>query len=164
MTVRGQVALRATTVDDLPLLFTFQTDPEANHMAAFTAQNPTDRDAYLARFTRFLQDPTIISLTILVGETVAGSVASYEMDGEREVGYWLGREYWGQGIATEALGQFLRRVTIRPLHARVAADNVASRRVLEKCGFIVTGAEHSFANARSAEIEELILRLDNAPR
>jgi RimJ/RimL family protein N-acetyltransferase len=48
----------------------------------------------------------------------------------------------------------------RPLHARVVSDNVASRRVLEKCGFRVIATERNVAEARSAEIEELVLRLD----
>jgi RimJ/RimL family protein N-acetyltransferase len=52
----------------------------------------------------------------------------------------------------------------RPLHARVASDNVASHRVLEKCGFRVIANERGFAEARSAEIEELMLRLEEPGR
>jgi GNAT acetyltransferase-like protein len=76
------------------------------------------------------------------------------------VTYWIGRSYWGKGIATDALTAFLAVDQSRPLHARVASDNVASRRVLEKCGFRVIATERNVANARSAEIEELVLRLD----
>jgi RimJ/RimL family protein N-acetyltransferase len=79
---------------------------------------------------------------------------------EREVTYWIGRSHWGKGIATGALYAFLAVDPSRPLHARVAYDNVASRRVLEKCGFRVIATERGFAEARSAEIEELVLRLD----
>jgi RimJ/RimL family protein N-acetyltransferase len=78
------------------------------------------------------------------------------------VTYWIGRSYWGKGIATDALNAFLAVDRSRPLHARVASDNVASRRVLEKCGFRVIAAERNLAQARSAEIEELVLRLDDA--
>jgi RimJ/RimL family protein N-acetyltransferase len=42
----------------------------------------------------------------------------------------------------------------------VAHDNVASRRVLEKCGFRAIATERGFAEARSGEIEEVVLRLD----
>jgi RimJ/RimL family protein N-acetyltransferase len=73
---------------------------------------------------------------------VAGNVVSFEQDGEREVGYWIGREYWGKGVATEALSQFLDHVEVRrPLYAGVAKHNVASIRVLEKCGFTIVGKE-----------------------
>jgi RimJ/RimL family protein N-acetyltransferase len=80
--------------------------------------------------------------------------------GEREVTYWIGRSYWGKGIATNALKAFLAVDRSRPLYARVASDNVASGRVLEKCGFCVIATERNVAEARSAEIEELVLLLD----
>jgi RimJ/RimL family protein N-acetyltransferase len=82
--------------------------------------------------------------------------------GEREVTYWIGRSYWGKGIATGALRAFLTVDPARPLHPRVASDNVASHRVLEKCGFRVVATERSFAEARSGEIEEFVLRLEES--
>lgn len=50
-------------------------------------------------------------------------------------------------------------MTTRPLHARAAADNAGSVRVLEKCGFTVTGTDRGYANARGAEIDEVLLTL-----
>lgn len=84
---------------------------------------------------------------------------SFEYLGDLLVGYWIGKVFWGKGIATAALTEFLRRQTARPLNARAAKDNLASLRVLQKCGFVVTGADKSFAHARNAEIEELLLTL-----
>lgn len=69
--------------------------------------------------------------------------------------YWLGRGYWGKGIATRALSAFLERSQIRPLYARAAKDNIGSIRVLEKCGFKTTGED----NGHGAEVEEIILIL-----
>jgi RimJ/RimL family protein N-acetyltransferase len=91
----------------------------------------------------------------------AAGPASWGGPGAREVTYWIGRSYWGKGIAT-CLNAFLTVDPSRPLDARVAYDNVASRRVLEKCGFRVIATERSFAQARSAEIEEFVLRLEEA--
>jgi RimJ/RimL family protein N-acetyltransferase len=91
---------------------------------------------------------------------VAGSVSTYEDAGRREVTYWIGKEYWGKGIATRALAAYLEQVvTMRPLYARAAKDNTASLRVLEKCGFSIIGEGKGFANARGAEIEEFMLSL-----
>jgi RimJ/RimL family protein N-acetyltransferase len=73
-------------------------------------------------------------------------------------------EFWGKGIATAALSRFLDVVTERPLFGRAAADNTASLRVLEKCVFVVTGRGKGFANARGAEVDELILMLGASPR
>ncbi len=82
--------------------------------------------------------------------------------GKPEVTYWLGKEFWGQGIATRALAAFLGQMTERPVYARAAKDNAGSLRVLEKCGFTITGEGKGFANARGMEIEEYILTLGAA--
>ncbi|EKN69840.1 acetyltransferase [Neobacillus bataviensis LMG 21833] len=86
-------------------------------------------------------------------------ISSFEMFEEREICYWIDREHWGKGIATDALKQFLSLVTISPLYVRAAKDNIGSRLVLEKCGFAITGEDSGFANARDMEIEEFIFTL-----
>lgn len=152
--------LRAVVDTDLPIFFTQQLDPDANWMAAFTAKDPSNREAFDAHWDRIRAAPTIFIRTILCDGQAAGSVLSYEDEGRPEVSYWLGREFWGRGIATWALGEFLRTANLkRPMYARVAKDNLGSRRVLEKCGFAVIGDERGYANARGTEIEELLLEL-----
>ena len=160
----SKVLLRDVTEDDRAIFFEQQRDPDANYMAAFTAKNPADWDAFMAHWNKILADDTIIKKTIIVDGQVAGNIVSFEQSGEREVGYWLGKEYWGRGIATKALAAFLDHVHVRPLYAHAAKDNRASIRVLEKCGFRVVGEDRGFANARGEEIEELILRLDGNDR
>jgi RimJ/RimL family protein N-acetyltransferase len=83
----------------------------------------------------------VIARVIVVEGEVAGTIGSWGSPDEREVTYWIGRPYWGKGIATAALKAFLTVDPSPPLHARVAFDNVASRRVLEKCGFRVVAHE-----------------------
>ena len=157
---QGVVALRDVTTDDLPLFFQQQLDPTANWMAAFTPVQTDDWDAFVARWARILDDETRVARTILWNGEVAGNVSSFILFGDPAVGYWLGQEYWGKGIATRSLAAFLEVVTIRPLYARAAKDNIGSRRVLEKCGFVICGEDKGFAAARGAEIEEYVLRLD----
>jgi RimJ/RimL family protein N-acetyltransferase len=82
------------------------------------------------------------------------------MEGEREVSYWIGKEYWGLGIATKSLSMYLAIITDRPIYARVASDNVGSIRVLEKNSFRYLRTERGFANARGEEIAEFVFRLD----
>ncbi len=154
------LSLRDVVDDDLPLFFEFQLDPVANHMAAFTARDPTDREAFTTHWKKILAMPTTVNRTIVCDGQVVGSVASYEEAGKPEVTYWIGRAHWGKGIATRALTAFLAQVNAtRPIYARVSKDNVGSRRVLEKCGFQVIGETKGFANARGQEIEELVLEL-----
>ena len=156
----NELFLRQVVNDDLPIFFKHQLDQEANHMAAFTAKDPTNQEAFMAHWHRILADKTNIIQTIIFNGQVAGSVSSYEEEGKPEVTYWLGKEYWGRGIATWALQEFLaQKNRIRPIYARVAKDNLGSRRVLEKCGFKRIGESKGFANARGQEIEELLLEL-----
>jgi RimJ/RimL family protein N-acetyltransferase len=152
------LSLREVIETDLPVFFEQQLDPRANRMAAFTPKDPANQEAFNGHWKKIRCEPSILIRTILYDGEVAGSVLSYEEDGRPEVSYWLGREYWGRGIATWALGEFLRSVNQnRPIYARVAKDNLASRRVLEKCGFTVIAEARGFANVRGMEIEELLL-------
>jgi RimJ/RimL family protein N-acetyltransferase len=153
-------ALREVREEDLAALSEQWADPAAAHMAAFTRPDHMDRDAFERRWTRLRADETVSNRVIVVDGEVAGTIGSWGDPGEREVTYWIGGSHWGKGIATGALSAFLAVDPSRPLHARVAFDNVASRRVLEKCGFRVVATERGFADARSAEIDELVFRLE----
>ena len=159
---KNAVLLRNVVESDLPVFFEQQLDPVASHMAAFTRNEPADREAFMARWTRILGDDSVTIRTILCDGQVAGSVASFvdKQLGEPEVTYWIGNEYWGRGIATKALSKFLSIQTTRPLYARAAKDNIASIRVLEKCEFKISGYDKGFANARGAEIEEVVMTLE----
>lgn len=57
-----------------------------------------------------------------------------------DLGYWLGRAYWGEGIATAAVSALvphaLRELSLYRLQARVLDGNEASMKVLERCGFV----------------------------
>jgi RimJ/RimL family protein N-acetyltransferase len=152
----GEVTLRDVTKGDLSVLFKHQLDPEANRMAAFPARS---RDAFMVHRERILDDETVTTKTVLVDGKVAGSVVSFEQDGKLEVGYWLGRGYWDKGIATAALSAFVELVRVRPLYAHVAKHNVASIRVLEKCGFEISGEENGPSDVPGEEAEGLILAL-----
>jgi RimJ/RimL family protein N-acetyltransferase len=151
----GGVVLRDVTEADFSIFFEQQLDPDANRMAAFT---PKGREAFMAHWARILSDETITKQTVLFDGQVAGNVVCFELFGEAAVGYWLGKEYWGKGVATSALLQFLGQVPARPLSARVARDNIASLRVLEKCGFAIAGYDKTFDNALGEVVEEVILR------
>jgi RimJ/RimL family protein N-acetyltransferase len=150
----AEVRLRDVRDDDLPTFFEHQKDPDANRMANFDAR---DRDDFMAHWAKILRDETVALRTVEIGGgLVAGNIVSWEHDGERDVGYWIGREHWGKGIATAALSAFLAEVDTRPLHAHVAAHNVGSIRVLEKCGFERT----STPPADTDGVEELLFALD----
>jgi len=158
---RIEVSLRDVAETDLPIFFDFQRDSAANYMAAFTTRDPTDKEAFAAHWNRILNDDRVLVKTIVFDGHVVGSVATFvdKEFGKPEVTYWIGKEYWGMGLATYALTRFLRDMAVRPIYGRAAKDNVASIRVLEKCGFRMFGQSKGFANARGAVVEEVILEL-----
>lgn len=128
------VAIRDVTNHDLETFFEHQLDSDATRMAAFPAR---DREAHVAHWHKIMRDPTVATRTVLFDGRVCGNIVSWEENGERQVGYWIGKSFWGKGVATAALSQFLEVVTTRPLYTHVARHNVGSIRVLEKCGFTV---------------------------
>jgi RimJ/RimL family protein N-acetyltransferase len=132
------IILRTVVDEDLDIFFEQQSDPDANAMAAFPAR---DRQEHLAHWHKILDDDTVITRSILYGGAVAGNIVSWIQDGKREVGYWIGRVFWGKGIATSALRSFLEIDAERPLFAWVAKHNAGSIRVLEKAGLVHAGED-----------------------
>jgi RimJ/RimL family protein N-acetyltransferase len=150
------ILLRDVTEDDLPIFFEHQLDPAATEMAAFPSR---DKDAFMAHWAKVMANDSVILKTILFDGQVAGNMVSFEMSGKREVGYWIGKEYWGKGIATRALAAFLDQVKTRPLYAHVAKHNIGFRRVLEKCGFTIVGEDKGPLDAHGKKFEEFIFEL-----
>lgn len=155
----GAITLRDVTEADLDTLYAQQLEEEGRHMAAFCRKAFQARDFYDAHWVKLFADEAVITKTILCRGELAGHVGKFVRNGDAEVTYWLGRAYWGKGIATKALSLFLDVVEGRPLFGRVVSDNVGSLRVLQKCGFTIIGREMGFAEARGEEVEEVVLKL-----
>jgi RimJ/RimL family protein N-acetyltransferase len=151
---RSTVVLRPVEDADLEALFEHQRDPISVAMAAFPAR---EREAFLAHWAKIRANPDNIIRTVVVDGSVAGNVGSWPAAAHQEIGYWFDRAYWGRGVATAAVREFLQVVPTRPLHAIVAVHNVGSIRVLEKCGFQRVEADRPIA---ADGIEEVELVLD----
>jgi RimJ/RimL family protein N-acetyltransferase len=136
--MKTKIQLRDVEADDLPLFFEHQRDPIAGAMVAFRSR---DRAAFDLHWAKLLADESLLKKTVIVDGEVAGNIGSWTSEDKREVGYWIDRAFWGRGVASEALAAFLRLEQTRPLYAGVAKHNLASIRVLQKCGFTVTGTE-----------------------
>jgi RimJ/RimL family protein N-acetyltransferase len=145
--------IRDVAEADVPIFFEHQRDPEATRMALFPAR---DRDAFTAHWQKILANDELTKKTIVFEGEVAGNILIFDRDGKRLVGYWIGREFWGKGLATRALAELLTEETERPLHAYVATSNLGSVRVLEKCGFTLVSRDTEFDEALGEEIEEAL--------
>ena len=132
------VSLREVIREDLPTFFADQQDPEGARMADFPSR---EWEPFMAHWSKILSDESCITRTVLFHGQVAGNIGAWPQSGLTLVGYWIGKSFWGKGIATAALAEFLGQMRVRPLHARVSKQNVASFRVLEKCGFEIAADE-----------------------
>ncbi len=156
--MNDEVVLRDVMDSDLPIFFEQQRDPDGFWMAGLGATDPNDREAYMEMWATIRNSSHTIMRAILFNGQVAGDIVRFEGEpGRLEVGYWLGKEFWGRGIATRALTTFLAEMTSRPVYARVVKDNIGSLRVLQKCGFVITGEEKRFASARGMDVELYLL-------
>ncbi len=144
--------LREVLDGDIPVFHTQQSDAADSALAGVPMR---DEQAYADHWAMLRAKPDVLLRTIVTDEgEVAGQLLSFPRDGVREVGYWLGREFRGRGLATASLREFLGLVEERPVHAVVTAANVASLRVLERNGFAVV------ERRRADDGEQLVLRLD----
>jgi RimJ/RimL family protein N-acetyltransferase len=138
---KAEITLREVIATDIELFYEYQLDPEACAMARFPAR---EREAYFAHWVQILANETVVKRTIVCDGQVAGNIVSFlDSAGQREVGYWLGRAYWRKGVATRALSAFLELAPNRPLFAYAAKSNIASIRVLQKCGFTITAEDEA---------------------
>jgi RimJ/RimL family protein N-acetyltransferase len=155
--VTHEVRLRSVEDGDLDVFFDHQVDPKAIEMAAFPAR---DKDQFAAHWARIRADDTMVVRTIVADGMVAGNIGSWQQNGQRLLGYWVGRAHWGRGVATEALARLVDELSTRPLYAHVAVHNVGSIRVLEKCGFRRDRVQEAKAPAPDDGVEEFIFVLD----
>lgn len=161
MSIKEKIELRNIKSEDLPIFYHQQLDPEANQMAAFTVKDPSDREAFNQHWKKIMNDTSVLTKTILYNGEIAGHLGFFNLLGLPSISYWIGKNYWNNGVATSALMEFVKEISERPIYARVAVHNKASIRVLEKCGFVQVEIDHGFADYLQREVEEFVMKLSN---
>jgi RimJ/RimL family protein N-acetyltransferase len=147
---------------DLDALFEQQRDPDANRMAVFGPADPDNRTAFDRHWAQIRADSSTEVRVIEADGEVAGSVSRWRDESldAPEVTYWLGRRFWGRGVATAAVRQFLADLPDPVLLGRAAATNAGSIRVLEKCGFVLDRVDRGVTTPDGQTVDEVVLRLD----
>jgi hypothetical protein len=139
--VMGAVRLRHVVEADIDVFFAHQRDPEAVRMAVFTGR---EQDAFREHWRKIVADRDVVARTILTGDAVVGHVVVWEEEesGRLLVGYWIGRDFWGKGIATSRCRRCSNRSRgdrcTRRSHAAMPARSgcwrsAALRRSARKC-------------------------------
>lgn len=143
-----RLKLRMPTMDDagqiVPLANNLNVAKQLRTMPH--PYGPADAEGYV----RMAQSPDGSAICRLITDhagTVLGAIGAHRQShGQYELGYWLGEPYWGQGYMVEAAQTFIEALTragIILLHAGHAEDNLASARVLIRCGFLYTGVRET---------------------
>jgi RimJ/RimL family protein N-acetyltransferase len=151
------VALREVVDEDLPVFYTHQRDSTSNWMADVPHREAAE---FYAHWAKIRAEPSCVLRTIVADGVVAGNAVSFLRDGMREIGYWLGQEHWGRGIASAAVGLLLADLPERPLYGVVSSDNAGSVRVLARHGFRLVGSESEYSRVREQTNELLRFVLD----
>jgi RimJ/RimL family protein N-acetyltransferase len=156
----GSIRLRPVIRCDLPALFEMQADPESNALAVTV---PRSAAAFEAHWNHVLTQSGVIALAILREGSLVGTISCFPAEDRTDVGYWIRRDCWGQGIASTALALLLKEVPARPLSARIATKNRASLRVLVNCGFQIRKVYWYPGDDRFPACEEALLELRADP-
>lgn len=146
-------------MEDLRAYHAFRSDPAAIDVAVFSTM-PSGLPAFTAGWITRLRNPEFLVRTVLVDGEIAGDVASFQQDDTPSIAYWIGREFWGRGVATEAVRQLIALIEERPLYARIAVDNVGSQRVVERNGFVHVDDGTHRSEHRGEDVAERVYRLD----
>jgi [ribosomal protein S5]-alanine N-acetyltransferase len=95
----------------------------------------------------------------LEGELIGICGFTLEDNGDAELGYWIGKSYWGNGYATEAaravMAYGFAKSGVRRFVCKHLAGNDASEHVIRKLGFKYTGASTGWSEARQCELPAL---------
>ena len=131
-----KIELRKVQESDLKTFFNFQQNEDANFMAAFISRDPKNWDEFINHWNKILSDDLNYIRTITYKNIVVGNMLSFLMFEQREIGYWIDKDYWGKGIMVEVLAALQKHASNfqKKIIATVKEQNHNSIRVLEKIG------------------------------
>ena len=144
-------ALRPWRATDLQSLVRHANDEQVSRGLSHRFPFPytqADGEEFLAGRIVALEDPVF---ALVIDGEACGGIGAHAGQGERaqaaELGYWLGRSHWGQGVMSRAVGLFtpwvMRELQLYRLQATVLDFNVGSARVLQKNGFDEEGVQRA---------------------
>lgn len=110
--------------------------------------------------------PKGYNLAITLDNILIGSIGMNKIDYENkniEIGYWIGKDYWGKGFATKALKQFLdfinKKHNPKRVYGYAFTFNTGSKRVMEKCGFKLEGIRKCVKKGKDKFYDDYMLAL-----
>ena len=166
-----RLILRPWRESDAEALFKYASDPDVGPRAGWPPHKSVEESLQIIKTV--FNTPTMWAVELKeTGEAIGcvgylpASFSNLQIpDDQCEVGYWIGKPYWGQGICTEAL-RLVIDYCINVKHFTVLwgdffPSNPASGRVMTKCGFQDTGREVICPNLEIGSDQPVrVLKLD----
>jgi RimJ/RimL family protein N-acetyltransferase len=139
-----RLILRPWQDEDAADLYTYAKDPEVGPPAGWPPHTDVENSRQIIR--DFLSGPETYAVCLKNGKPIGsvglqlkGSTDMTDREDECELGYWIGKPFWGQGLIPEAVREVIRRafaeLGLTTLWCGYFDGNEKSRRVQEKCGF-----------------------------
>jgi ribosomal-protein-alanine N-acetyltransferase len=135
--------LKLWTYDDLESVFYNANNPDIYKF--MSDEFPDSIEKWKSFIDYTLNDKTVLYLAIKINENAVGGIGITPQKGIKrknaELGYWLGKNYWGQGIMSKAVKEIVKlafeKFEINRIYATPFETNTASHKVLERSGFIL---------------------------
>ena len=151
-----RLRLRPLMADDAPEIARLAGDWDVARMTALIPHPYTLADAQSFIASAAGSDHTF---AIERDGVLVGCCGARSASGTYEIGYWVGKPYWGKGIATDAARALIAHMRAREPGCAIAishmAENEASARVIKKLGFRRTGEKQTFCVARASAVPSL---------
>ena len=149
------------TEDDIKALYPLGNNKEVSWMSGGGLTYPLTYEEFRTKKTIALSKKVgeMQSYVIRYNDIAVGSIGYFirEENTPLEIGYWIGKSYWGKGIATKALTLAIEAMRADDITGTVVAtalvDNASSRHILIKCGFREIRLEKFMSLARGIEVE-----------
>ena len=144
-----RLILRRLQLEDAPDVFAYASDPEVARYTTWSAHRSLEDSLEFVRAQLRAYEEGQVAPWAMVdrqsGRVIgtAGFVAWAPVHARAEIGYAMGRAYWGRGLMTEAVRAILRfgfeHMGLNRIEGRCMPENPASARVMEKAGMRYEG-------------------------
>ncbi len=159
-----EIALRPWHIDDANELAVIANNKHIAQYMADVFPHPYTIENAKTFIAMATNNPNSKIFAITIDGKPAGSIGLHlQTDILRknaEIGYWLGEPYWNKGIITKAIPQMIdygfKHMDIVRIFARIFGTNIASQKVVEKCGFTLEGKYDKTLFKNGEYLDELI--------
>lgn len=155
--------LRRLTIDDIDALVNYLNDASVTQFLSSNIPSPYSQEDALWFITKGSLENAMVRAIDRNGK-LCGVIGVYLKQGEyahcAEIGYWLGKQFWQQGIATESVKKFVDEIFSKTLISRiynpVTSENIGSIKVMEKAGFVREGVLKQSVNHQGKLYDEYL--------